>query len=1117
VRLLAVLGSASLASGQETVATRPTPADAESRAADNLLARPASLDVTRVSRKRALDVLARSAGVPIQYKSQVLDAYPEPVTIHLVNVPLRVALDSVLAGTALHVVVDGTNKLAVTPVSSEGHVAAGSVSGQVTDSRTKRPLARVAVMLDDSTHVTRTDDAGHFRFASVAAGDHRITVRTVGYARQTRVVTVTDDASVTVSFALESSVNTLDQVVVTATGEQRYRELGHVVAKINADSLVKNAPITSVAELLTARVPGLEVMTSNGGMAGGDVSLRLRGQTTTSLDPQPIVIVDGVRYRNTTTIPSGTASGAFIKDVRPYSAEQRSPLNDLNVNDIETVEVVKGPSASTLYGPDAANGVILITTKRAKAGKTEWHFFAHPRLNDISNSGGGNMPTHGYWAWGHDPNTGEAVNYSCTLVSVYYQQCVQDSITVAPTIAADQDLSVIAQNRPQWQYGANVGGGTDALRYYLSAGYDTQVGSLRIPPAAAQILVQRLGASALSDAVKNPNTQQMATIHSSITAAPTAKTTVILDGSYAQISQRSINANVYRNQSGNGVVQPNCSTSDPNCRGFTDDDLHSGAFIQTSTQEGQHLVGNATGNVQATSWLAANAVIGFDLNNTTDRGVTPSGALYQSDGGSAVDSRRNNVNRTATVIATARAHPGRFSFRTSLGGTYNYQHLDGLDASGYNLAPGSNSITTAQYQQNIQQWTETVSLDGFGEEVVGLNDRLFLTGGLRMSGSTSFGDAYKARPYPKIGLSWIASEEPFLRHLPGVEELRFRSSFGASSRYPVYFMKAGQIQSNLNMVDGMPQNIYSRYYLPNQFLRPERTREAEYGVDATLLSGIVTTGLTWHRRRTNDELQLSNYAQGLPPQWMNLGNISAHGFEATAEVHLLERSSVRASLQFMYSHQRDKLLSLGDKSLGMFDMRVGYPLASVFQFPFLGYVDTVGGIADHIILSQEVVKDSISRFIGVTVPPTTFGVTPSVSFFGGWLRASTSIDRQTGFVVAQSNAYNYGLSLAPLLQSTPLIEQALYQYQPLYIAGDFTRWRELTVSMDLPTRMLRHVMLSRGTVNFQVRNLALWTHYAGSDPESTPDAGALGSNPQGYGSSGIPLARSWTISFDVTP
>lgn len=1116
----ACLVPAAIAHGQANVAVEPNRGAAATHAADVLFARPVTVRFERLSLEDAIARVAASAGVHAQYRSSVLDTYTTPVSLDVTNRPLGATLDALLAGTGLRAIAVAEDIFNVAPVKRDR--IAGGISGKVTDAKSSRPVHGAVVTLDDSVKVVRTDADGGYRFADVTDGRHRITVRSVGYSRQTKLVTVVNDSTTTINIALSNAINTLDQVVVTATGAQRYRELGHVVATLNADSLVKNAPITSVAELLTARVPGLQVLTSNGGTAGGEIAMRLRGQTTTNLDPQPIIIIDGIRYKNTNTV-QGT-DGSLNEDQRPFQAEERSPLNDLNVNDIETVEVVKGPSASTLYGPDAANGVILITTKRAKAGKTEWHIYAHPRLADISNNGNGNRPQIGYWAWGHGPNTGQPVPYSCDLLSQYrWHACIQDSITVAPAATTLPDVNVIAQNRPQWQYGANVSGGSEALRYYLSGGYDTQVGSLRIPPLAAAALERAVGTKSLGDAIRNPNTQQIVSTHASVTSTLNAKSSVTLNASYAQTTQRAVNASVFTSGLGlgsNGVLQPGCSQTNPTNMCVPSDYTDGGAYLNTTNQNGTHFLGNAVGTYQPFGWLNLDANLGLDLANSIDRGVHPANTLNPYDQGQVGDYRRSNTGRTAKLGATSSAHAGRLSFRTSLGVQYDYTHQDGLNVDGYALAPGSTSIATATTIYTTQVWNEAVTLGTYGEEEIGLNDRLFLTGGLRLDGSTSFGDAYHPHPFPKVGLSWIASEEPFMPHVPGLHELRFRYSYGAASRYPTSGMKLGTISPYQFTLNGQVRNAFVRNTLANPELRPERSRESEWGSDMSFLSGVVTAGLTWYNRRTNDEIQYFGNPDGLPPQWGNLGDIGAHGFEATLSAQLLDTKPLRASVQFSYSFTTSKVLSLGklrpNLNSGGDGARVGYPLGSIFINRILGVADTVGGGPDGIVFPQEIIYDTL-RYLGPNYPPRTYMLTPSAGLWNGRIRMSTSFDRQTGFY-ATNGTNEIGFSRYTLDRTTPLLLQAQYQsYQGFFVRGDFTRWREFTVSTDLPDRLMHAALLSRGTINFQVRNLMLWTRFNGPDPESAPGGGTTGHASFSSGTSGIPLARAWTISFDLTP
>jgi len=1083
-----------------------------------VLSRPVTVTVTRVSLRNAIDLVAKAARVRVGYRKEVLDAIDGPVTLQVKDATLGRVLDGLLAGTQLQAVPVAEDMISIEPATVGHQQSESGIAGRVTDARTRRPIVGASVTLDDSAKVVRTDDAGRYHFSGVAAGAHRVTVRVVGYARQTRGVTVAEGRVTTEDLVLSATVNTLDQVVVTATGEQRIRELGHVVSQINVDSLVKAAPISSVSDLLQSRVPGLHVTTANGGMAGGDVSLRIRGVTSLTLDAEPIVIVDGVRYRSNNMV----ADGATVReDLRGYG-ELQNPLNMLNPNDIATIEIVKGPSASTLYGPDAANGVIVITTKRGVPGDAKFQWYARP----VSNSVPKTRIERGYQAWGHT-SSGALYNGNCTVLAQYqYGDCTLDSITTAPTAVGNTDYSILAKSRPTWQYGASFNGGVQAVRYFLSGNYDTQVGALQLGPAVQRYLKEQLGASALTSAVRTPNTLQNIGTHANLSADVGSHSNVGLTANYLQSNHRTLTVDGGMLYS-RGAPAPGIDSTSPYYLLYLG--VSPGYTMLTTEETENHFNGALNGTTRPFSWLTATGSVGVDIDGTVTHSVLPPGIDLpdRPSIGVVKDDRRNNVGRTLTGNATASFHPGAFSFRTTLGTQYNYAHLDGLSGYAQNLALGSIAINYGSYQSLYPLWNETASLGTYGEEVIGLRDRLFLTGALRLDGSTSFGDDYHARPYPKIGLSWIASDEPWLKGLPGLHELRFRTSFGAASRYPTSEMKLGTQSGGRITVRGNSQAYLLRQELANPLLQPERTRETEFGADATVLSDVAI-GLTWNQRRSNDVLGPLGYPPGLPSVWANIGDIKGHGFEATVSVPLIDAHSVRADVQFAYSSQSTKVLSLGglpeNKSPSASGYAIGYPVGSVFAYRILGVADTVGHHQDGIIFSNEVVRDSVPRFIGVAVPPKTFTVTPAVSVLNGRVRLSALFDRETDFLVydqTSANCGSSGLCLAPFLTTTAPLLQAKYasfgRSDDWWVPGDFTRFREFSASVDIPDRFLHwdaiHLRFSRATFSVQGRNLALWTKYKGTDPESTtwnqgflPDQGT-----------GIPQARAWGFRFDVTP
>jgi len=1116
-RLVATLASAvigvTIAVPSRSIAQHAV-ADAHPSAAesDAVLARRVTLNVDRVSLRAAVEALAGQANISIGYQREWLDATGRVVTLHAVQQPLGIVLSQLLAGVNLRVVVVSTKVIALRQ--TEVIAAAGTIAGIVTDSRTKRPIRDVTMALDDSAATVRTSETGHYRFAAVPDGTHRVTARTLGFARQTKVVTVANEGTAVADFALGATVNTLDQIVVTATGEQRVRELGHVVSKINADSLVKEAPITSLSQLLTDRVAGLAVYSGNGGQVGGDVALRLRSATTSWLNPQPIVIVDGVRYNNTSA-PVGQSA-------RPFNAEPRSPLNDLNVNDIESVEVVKGPSASTLYGPDASNGVIVIKTKRGAPGKVVWHVFAYPDLSTQPKTAASQAT--GYRAWGHNPDTGELYGGNCTIdyTVADNRQCVLDSITVLPRTINDPRFQTLAKQRPQWHYGANVSGGTSALTYFLSGSYDSETGALQVSPFAAEVLKSKLSTTELSDAIKNPNTQQTFGLHSNVSAQVNPTTTLSLAADYTQANQRAIGISYLYSDIGASTLPIGIDTTDiSQLMSFVPTD----AYLQSSTDHMNRIVASVDGTTHPLPWLNAHANVGIDLSSSIDQALVPAGVETYNLGGQASDYRTQTTGRSANLGVTALAHPKIFSFRTSVGTQYSYAKTDGLDSDGSTLAPGSSSIGTAQDRSFNQVWSEVANLGFYGEEVVGANDRIFLTGSLRVDGSSTFGDKYTPRPYPKVGASWILSEEPLFRRLrlPGLDEVRLRYSYGAASRYPTSEFKYGSQGYGQVTIDGQSQSVVIRSVLANPLIRPERTHESEWGADITIATN-TQLGLTWYRRRTNDQLQTLTVPSGFDRYWANVGDVEAHGVDVTLSTRVFETRGMSLSINATYAYNKNKLLSLGSATgrSGVFgSILAGLPLDASYGTSIASVIDSVGG-QDGIIEPSEVTLTE-PHYLGVFYAPTVYTASPVLSLFGSRIRISSVFDRQSGGV--QYNPYGFGCGyggtcIAQYLTSTPLMEQAnlLGVAKSSWLSSsDFTRWREASVTGDIPTAIRQKMGLSRASVSLQCRNLMLWTKYNGPDPESVPGLGISGYNSAYQGATGIPQARSWTVRFDLSP
>jgi TonB-dependent SusC/RagA subfamily outer membrane receptor len=232
------------------------------------------------------------------------------------------------------------------------------VTGRVTEAGAGQPVPDVQVFIIGTTLGALTNQDGRYTIRGVPSGTQQVRAVRIGYAESKKPITVAAGQTATVDFALTKAVISLKEVVTTATGEQRRVEIGNSVSSINAAEVTKTSPISSVSDVLNSRAAGVSVLT--GTQTGVGSRIRIRGNNSLSLNNDPIYIIDGIRM--TSDQGSGFSTGG----------NRANRVGDLNPEDIENIEIVKGPSAATLYGTDAANGVVVITTRKGRAGAAQW-------------------------------------------------------------------------------------------------------------------------------------------------------------------------------------------------------------------------------------------------------------------------------------------------------------------------------------------------------------------------------------------------------------------------------------------------------------------------------------------------------------------------------------------------------------------------------------------------------------------------------------------------------------------------------------------------------------------------------------------------------------------------
>lgn len=1084
-----------------------------------LLRRRVSLNREGATVAQVLEEISRQTGLLFAYKADLLPL-DRVVGLRADSITIAAALTEILVDAGVDVLLKSPRQAVLLRRSEP--VQTGTVTGRVTDAKSEEGVPGVEVYLEGTRWRTTTGEDGRYRLAEVEVGDYRLTVRRIGYAKQSQAVTVASGEEVTVDVALEPVPTQLNEIVTTVTGDQRRVELGHVVGRINADSLVREAPVSNLTELLNGRVPGLTVSTAQG-TVGGDTRLQIRGLNSTTLNSEPIILVDGVRYANPRT---------FSGQQGPFGKEPTSRLNDLNPNDVESIEVVKGPSAATLYGTDAANGVIVITTKRGRPGPAQWRAYVKGTTSGIPAQ---SYPDN-YWGW---PGAFGGI-VSCSLRFVALGFCTQDSVTVLSNPLNDPELSIF-QNHPRGEYGLNVSGGSQALRYYFSGDVEDAAGPIRMPPAIEEQLKARRGVRELPEEQRTPNAFAKVNLRANASADLGERAAVQVSAGYIQSATRTL-APFFAQNNGISVLSP---ATDP--LGLNNPLAPAAAFARTSTENISRFTGSATGQWRPLGWLEARATVGLDVTSSARHSLARRGEAFASDLGTVGDDRTRTLQTTADLGVMASARRGRRSSRTAVGAQYVRSLSDGVSASGQDLVAGGESLSDAALFQTSQSYNETVTLGSYLEQTLGLNERLFVTGALRVDGASTFGRDYDAVVYPKAGISWLVSEEPFLPRLPGLDELRLRYAYGASGLQPTPGMALPTVIVTPTFVDGQAGNG-AALTLGNPGLRPERVKEHEFGFDMAALQQRLRLEATWYRKRTVDQIQSVPTVIGPQPAqiFTNLGLVASRGFEVQLSARVLDARPVSWDLTLRHASHTDELVEIGEgtpryDAYGGFVE--GYPLGARFVRPLLGYADANG---NGIIEPGEVQMGDSAVYAGRSEPPRALTLNTVVGLFQRRLRLSALVERRSGFTqrneLKQLQCGQWGTCRAAVDPTAPLAEQAevvAFFSGPVQGAtatygflekADFTRLREVTVAWDLPGHLVRALRLRQASVSLSGRNLALWTSFSGPDPESvlnafgtgvgggvanvtTTTAGQLASG--GSAASGIPQARTWTLRLDV--
>jgi TonB-linked SusC/RagA family outer membrane protein len=972
-----------------------------------------------------------------------------------------------------------------------------TIQGTVTDAASGTPIADARVSIVGSTLQGVTNLRGTYRIAGVPAGTVTLRVRRIGYKTIETGLTVAAGQAVTSDHALTASVVTLEEVVVTGTaGAQQRRAQAATVSDINVTDLMPVAPITAVSDILQSRVAGVSV-TGASGTSGTSSQIRVRGVSSISLSNEPLVYIDGVR------LADGAAAQWFT------GGQSYERLNDLDPEDIESIELVKGPAAATLYGADASTGVIQVITKRGRPGAGR---FAQSVTLDYHSI---------------DRNFTPRTNYArCSATQVTNPDVLLCFGQPALTLVSDNPLL----REHAFRTGQNVGvgwsgrGGGANYGYYTSLNRETEDGVL---PNNA---FERSSGRVNFNWVPSP--------------------TLTLDagvGMTVSLTDLPDNDNNIFGWLGNAHLGlPTTRTvvdTGPNGWFGRERDVAAMSAIE-NTRQTHRTIASATANWSPRPWFRNRFTVGADWSREEERRFLPKNlrGSYPINSGQIQEARRGIERYTVDYLGNIeRDLAANVVSNLSFGFQLIDTRTDLVFATGEGLTVNSNNVVTgASLRSGGQEWRLQRLIGLIGQWQVGLNNRLYGQLGLRFDNASSFGREASWVTLPKVGASWVVSEEPFWK-FAFINTLRLRAAWGTTGRIPDAGSALTTLQSTPYYDGTLVQPGAVSLNQGNSGLRFERGEEFEGGFDASLWRDRIGFEVTYFDKVSKDLI----LQRPLPPsegfvenQFVNIGAMVNRGLELAVRAMPVNTPAVSWDIRLGANTLHNEVTDMGAIApFGTLNrVQAGVQLGAWWTRKILS-IDTTTGIVR--VTEQPV-------FAGNVLPTLEANLSSNLTLRrnlrlygmidtkrGHKVRNFTDFFRETQLVRSDNRLDTLKLSRYERLRRygnlatgqpaflTPLDSaKTVNDVQEAYIQdGDFVRLRELSLTYTLPPAWARAFHAQTASISAGGQNLAIWTKYEGYDPEVVSNTAGASSTGAAFNRDDFftqPPVRRWVFRINLT-
>ncbi|MFN2399379.1 MAG: SusC/RagA family TonB-linked outer membrane protein [Gemmatimonadaceae bacterium] len=924
----------------------------------------------------------------------------------------------------------------------------GSVSGVVSDSLTGRALPDALVRVEGTTLSAITNLRGQFTLVGLTGTTVRLIVTRIGHKPTTRSVAV---GASDVSIQLSRIVLNLDEIIVTGqAGDTEKRALGNVVGVLDMAEAQLVTPSKGVQEALSVAVPGLQIQRASGQLGTGGVT-RIRGVSSLSLSSEPIIFIDGVRADNN----AGSNSIGFAG-----GGDTPSRINDIDPNDIESIQVLKGPSAATLYGTEASNGVIQIITKRGATGRPTWSTELRAGAN---------------WL----PSPGKLYE------GVYYK----DSNDVV------QRLNLIENDKARgfgspFSTGKPVGGtvsvqgGTEAIRYFFSGSYDRDEGIV------SYNWLNKLNGTA------------------NLSYFSGERFKVDLSMGYTRSRTRAASAT----QPMTTYLIWACPSNSCTFPGLRPEDDGRGYLAGVTPQAFEEIEGldnidrgrlGLTFKHRPNSWLNHRFTLGGDFTNDASSLYFPRGShsgFGLPQGAKFVANARSafiTADYSATVTASLGASLGS---QSSAGVQYYQKHFTQISGQGEGFPiRGVNTVSGGGTRQGFEDPNfnlENKTVGVYVQEQLSWQDRFYLIGAVRGDDNSAFGVNYDFVVYPKLSASWVLSEEAFFRQTSLLSALKLRGAWGKAGQQPNAF---AAVQTYGPSVGSGGTPTVTPLNVGNPELKPEVTREVEAGLDASLLRDRLSVELTYYDKVTKDGIfsALSSPSSGFPGnKFINIGEFTNRGLELALGGAVVNRNELRVNLRGTLATNKNEISVLGQDTpipntgvgqlVGAYNV-AGFPMGSFFHKRIVSATLTAPGTVTNVMCEG---GTDFGRGDGSVVPcdeaPLIYFGSPTPTWLSAlsanvsWKRFTLAgvAELQGGHFVTDGNVgaqhVFFNNSKAAVEQTDPIL--VAHQVNGLFgaagiVKAGFGKIRNVSVTYDVPGSWAGRLGASRASVTFTGANL----------------------------------------------